>query len=62
MSSVQHGVDERRQNLIYLSFDPSIHVAFSYYLSGVAMSLMSGRVWFIVLGFIRSIAFKIHAA
>lgn len=51
MSSVQHGVDERRQKL--MSFDPPIHVAFSYYLSGIAMSLMSRRIRFIDLGLLQ---------
>lgn len=51
MSSVQHGGDERRQKL--MSFDPRIHVAFSYYLSGIAMSLMSRRIWLIDLGLPR---------
>lgn len=48
MSSMQRGVDERRQKL--MSFDPRIHVAFSYYLSGMAMNLMNRRIWFIDLG------------
>lgn len=60
MSSMQHGVDERRQKL--MSFDPRIHVAFSYYLSDIAMSLMNRRIWFIDLSFAPSFAFRIRTA
>lgn len=32
-----------------MSFDPRVHVAFIYYLSGTAVSLMSRRKWFVDL-------------